>query len=164
MSTELHRPIAVGRIGPAGLDATVEAAADELSALAHRMGLPAVLALTCVFHLHRDAAHRLVARGHLRAKVMQTCVILLEDFRATVDEKFTVLFVPAGEEAEDDDPDTPDEIGYQDGVIDLGEAAAEQLALALDPYPRAPGAELPDSANDPEDHQFAALAALKRLQ
>jgi uncharacterized metal-binding protein YceD (DUF177 family) len=164
MSPELHRPIAVDRIGPAGLDVTVEAAAAELTVLGHRMGLPAVLALTCAFHLHRDAAHRLVARGHLHAEVMQTCVVSLEDFPAAVEEEFTVLFVPVGEETENDDPDTPDEIGYEDGVIDLGEAAAEQLALALDPYPHAPGAELPESGNDPEDHPFAALAALKRLQ
>ncbi|HLJ06828.1 MAG TPA: DUF177 domain-containing protein [Acetobacteraceae bacterium] len=164
MSPELHRPVAVDRVGPGGLDVTVEAATDELPALAHRMGLPAVLSLTCTFHLHRDPAHRLVARGRLHAEVMQTCVISLEDFPATVDEKFTVNFVPAGEETEDDDPSSPDEISYENGMIDLGEAAAEQLALALDPYPHAPGAELPDSANDPEDHQFAALAALKRLQ
>jgi uncharacterized metal-binding protein YceD (DUF177 family) len=164
MSPELHRTIAVDRVGPAGLDVTVEATTDELTALAHRMGLPAVLSLTCAFHLHRDAADRLVALGRLHAEVMQTCVISLEDFPATVDERFTVLFVPAGLETEDDDPSTPDEISYENGMIDLGEAAAEQLALALDPYPRAPGAELPDSANDPEDHQFAALAALKRLQ
>jgi uncharacterized metal-binding protein YceD (DUF177 family) len=164
MSPELHRPIVVDRIGPAGLDVTVEAAADELLTLARRMGLPALLALTCAFHLHRDAANRLVARGRLHAQAIQTCVISLEDFPATVEETFTVLFVPAGEESEDDDPATPDEISYENGVIDLGEAAAEQLALALDPYPRAPGAELPDEANDPQDHQFAALAALKRLQ
>ncbi|HLY88333.1 MAG TPA: DUF177 domain-containing protein [Acetobacteraceae bacterium] len=164
MSPELHRPIAVDHVGRAGLDVMVEATSDELTALAHRMGLPAVLSLNCAFHLHRDAADRLVARGRLHAAVMQTCVISLEDFPATVDEQFTVLFVPAGKETEDDDPSTPDEISYENGMIDLGEAAAEQLALALDPYPRAPGAELPDSAHDPEDHQFAALAALKRLQ
>ena len=164
MSAELYRPIAVDRIGPTGLDVTVEAGADELSALAQRMGLPAVLALTCAFRLHRDAAQRLVAHGHLHAEVMQTCVVSLEDFAASVEEKFSILFVPAGEESEDDDPAAPDEISYEHGVIDLGEAATEQFALALDPYPRAPGAELPDSANDPEDHQFAALAALKRLQ
>ena len=29
-------------------------------------------------------------------------------------------------------------------MIDLGEAAAEQLGLALDPYPRMPGVEMPD--------------------
>ncbi len=164
MTPEVHRPIAVGHIGAAGLDVTVQATADELAILAPRMGVPAVLSLTCAFHLHRDAAHRLVGHGHLRAEVMQTCVVSLEDFRATVEEKFSVFFVPSGEEAGDDDPAEPDEIIYENDVLDLGEAAAEQLALALDPYPRAPGAELPDSASDPEENPFAALAALKRLQ
>lgn len=164
MSPELHRPTAVDHVGPAGLDVTVEATADELAALARRMGLPAVLSLTCAFHLHRDVAHRIVGRGHLHAEVMQTCVVSLEDFPAAVKEQFSVFFVPAGEETEDDDPAAPDEISYENGVIDLGEAAAEQLALALDPYPRAPGAELPDCAKDPEEHAFAALAALRRLQ
>ena len=41
-------------------------------------------------------------------------------------------------------------------------ATIEQLALALDPYPRAPGAELPEIEAEPEAHQFAALGALKR--
>jgi len=164
MTPELHRPIAADHIGSAGLAVTVEATADELAALARRMGLPAVLSLTCTFHLHRDTTHRLVAQGHLHAEVMQTCVVSLEDFRAAVEEHFSVYFLRAGEETADDDPAAPDEIIYENGVIDLGEAAAEQLALALDPYPRAPGAELPDCANDPEEHQLAALAALKRLQ
>ena len=164
MTPELHRPVAVDRVGPASLDVTVEATADELAALARRMSLPAMLSLTCEFHLHRDAAHRLVGHGHLLVEVMQTCVVSLEDFPATVEERFAVVFVPTGEETENDDPAAPDEIGYENGVIDLGEAAAEQLALALDPYPRAPDAELPDGVNDPEEHQFAALAALKRLQ
>jgi hypothetical protein len=33
----------------------------------------------------------------------------------------------------------------------------EQLALALDRYPRAPGAELPKFEADPEEHPFATL-------
>ena len=43
-----------------------------------------------------------------------------------------------------------------------GEAAAEQLALALDPYPRSPDAVLPDVPDDPEAQPFAALAPLQR--
>jgi hypothetical protein len=42
-------------------------------------------------------------------------------------------------------------------VLDLGEAVAEQLALALDPYPRVPGAELPEIESDPQERPFAAL-------
>ena len=49
------------------------------------------------------------------------------------------------------------------GVIDLGVIATEFLILAIDPYPRKPGAvfEAPDAPDD-SDQPFAALAALKK--
>ena len=64
--------------------------------------------------------------------MVQTCVITLEEFEAEVEERFILRFVPAGSESDDPDPETEDEVGYANGVIDLGDAAAEQLALALD--------------------------------
>jgi uncharacterized metal-binding protein YceD (DUF177 family) len=162
MIPELHRPVAVERVGPAGLDMTVEASPAECAALAERMGLPAVLALTCAFHLGWDAAGTLLARGHLIARLMQTCVVSLDDFVSTVEERFAVRCVSDGEETDDADPESLDEITFVDGTLDLGEAAAEQLALALAPYPRAPDAVLPDISDDPEAQPFAALAALRR--
>lgn len=162
MTPELHRPIAVERVGPAGLDVMVEASAVECAALAQRMNLPAVLALTCRFRLERDTAGSLLAYAHLVARVVQTCVISLEDFTATIDERFVVRCVPDGEESDDADPEALDEITYADDTLDLGEAAAEQLALALDPYPRAPNAELPEIPDEPVEWPFDALAALRR--
>jgi hypothetical protein len=38
------------------------------------------------------------------------------------------------------DADSLDTIPYEGGAIDLGEAAAETMALALDPFPRGPNA------------------------
>jgi len=162
MIPELHRPIAIERVGSAGWDVTVEASPAECAALARRMELPGVLALRCGFHLERDTAGSVIVLGHLLARVVRTCVVSLEEFTAVVEERFTVRCVPAGEESDDDDPDTPDEIGYADGTLDLGEAAAEQLALALEPYPRAPGAVLPDLPDDADATPFAALEALRR--
>jgi uncharacterized metal-binding protein YceD (DUF177 family) len=162
MTPELHRPIAVERVGRAGLDVTVKADAAESAALARRMDLPAVQSLTCRFRLEQDASGEMIAHGHLAAHVVQTCIVSLEDFATIVEERFTVRCVPQGEETDDVDPETPDEITCVDGILDLGEAAAEQLALALDPYPRAPGAELPEIEGEPDAHSFDALAALKR--
>jgi len=162
MIPELHRPIAVERVGLAGLDVTVEASAAECAALAQRMNLPAVLALSCGFHLERDTPGTLLAYGNLLARVVQTCVVSLEDFTATIEERFAVRCVPEGEEGDDPDPEALDEITYADSTLDLGEAAAEQLALALDPYPRAPDAVLPDIPDDPVAQPFATLAALRR--
>lgn len=163
IQAEFHRPIPIDRVGPRGLDVTVEATAAECAALAERMNLPALRALTCVFHLSREGQTRVLAEGHLRADVVQTCVITMEDFDASLEEVFRVRFVPAGEEREEIDLEEDDEVPFEGATLDLGEAAAEQLGLALDPYPRAPGAELPEIDEDAEAHPFGALGNLKRL-
>jgi len=152
MKPELHRPVSIAEIGPSGLDSMVEASPAECAALARRMGVPAVLSFSCRFHLTRDIGSAVAAQGRLAALVERTCVVSLDDFETEVEEDFRVRFVPAGTETDDPDPDpeAEDEIPFAGAVIDLGEAAAEQLALALDPYPRKPGAELPES--EPVSH------------
>lgn len=160
MTPEFHRPLSLDRIGPQGLDMTVDATPAECSALGMRMKLPAVLEMSCTFHLIRESRDKILARGVLRARVTQTCVVSLEDFDAPVEEVFQVRFVPSGEETEDIDPDSDDEIPFEGNIIDLGEAASEQLGLALDPYPRMPGVEMPLVDEEPEPHPFAALRRL----
>lgn len=158
MSPELHRLLAVDRLGPDGLDLTVEASAAECAALAERMQVPAVLALSCHYHLVRPVAGCITAHGRLHGRVVRTSVVSLEDFETAVEEDFTVRFVPAGEESDQIDPESDDEIPFRAGMLDLGEATAEQLGLALDPYPRRPGEELPDSDPGLATSPFAALA------
>lgn len=163
MNPEMSRPIDAALVPRSGTDVTVEASAAECLALAERMGIPAIRSLTCAFHLTPEGDHAVLAVGHLRATVTRTCVVSLEDFDTVVQERFTVRFVPSGAESDDDDPDSPDEIPFESNTIDLGEAAAEQLGLALDPYPRKPGAVLPDEAlGQGPTNPFAALAALRR--
>ena len=162
MNPELHRPVATDRIGPDGLEVTVQASDAECAALAARMQVPAVLSLHCRFRLSRSAPQNIEANGHLHARVVQTCVVSLDDFESSVEEDFVVRFVPAGQESHAMDPDAEDEIPFEDGMLDLGEAAAEQLGLALDPYPRQPGVELPTFDEDEATHPFAALGVRRR--
>lgn len=161
MTPELHRPVALDRIGAGGLVVEVVAEPDELAVLAARMGLPSVGALRCQFELRRVGAGLVVAEGRLLARVTQVCVVTLDPFESELSEAFTVHFVPTGEEEDEPDPDAADQIPYEGGAIDLGEAASEQLALALDPYPRQPGAELPAAAEDVAAGPFATLASLR---
>ena len=161
MTPELHRPLSIDRIGAHGTEVTVEATAAELAALAPRLLLPAVHALTCRLHLERNG-NVVMAHGHLSARVVQTCIVSAEEFEAAIEEDFQVRFVPEGEESDDDDPDSIDEIPYVNRTLDLGEATTEQLALSLDPYPRLPGATLPEAAADDSANPFAALGALRR--
>jgi uncharacterized metal-binding protein YceD (DUF177 family) len=157
MTPEFSRRITVERIASPTHDVTVEANAAELAAVAGRLQLPAVSALTCRFRLRPTPGSKIAAEGWLDALVMQTCVVSLEDFAVVVSEHFALHFVPAGTESDDIDPESPDEIPYDDGVIDLGEAATEQLALALDPWPRKPDTTLPDITTDEPASPFASL-------
>ncbi len=158
---ELHRPFDVTSIGRAGADVEVKATAAECTRLAVRMGLPALYELVCRFHLSAMPGGIVLAAGHLQARPVQVCVISLEEFEAVVDERFTARFVPEHEIGDEIDPETDDEIPYTGNTIDLGEAAAEQFALSLDQFPRAPGAELPPSDPAQTDHPFGTLAQFK---
>lgn len=162
---ELHRPMATDRVVAGGLDVEVKADADECRAIAQRMAIPAVRRLVCKFHLTRPAnagSGAIVAEGRLQATLTRDCVVSLEPFTVVVEERFRLRFVPAGTETDDDDPESDDEVPYEGTMIDLGEAALEQLALTLDPYPRKPGAELPPEATDEPDGPFAGLAGFVR--
>ena len=154
---EFPRPLGLDRVGAGTFEQEVVATAGECAALALRLGIPAVLAFVCRFRLHRGEGGRIAATGDLRARLVRECVVTLEDFETDVSEAFRVAFVPAGSESEGDDPESDDEIPYTGSAIDLGEAAAEQLALTLDPYPHKPGATLPAEVQEKLESPFAAL-------
>jgi uncharacterized metal-binding protein YceD (DUF177 family) len=155
---EFSRPLALDRVGPAMLAIDVTATEAECSALAGRLGVPELHALACRFRLRRVGSGRIAAEGDLRARLVRECVLSLDLFETEQTEAFRVIFVPAGTEDDDPDPESDDEIPYEGAAIDLGETAAEQLALVLDPYPHKPGAALPPDAQEPLDSPFAALA------
>jgi uncharacterized metal-binding protein YceD (DUF177 family) len=107
------------------------------------------------------------ATGELTGVVRQTCVVSLEEFDSPISEGIEVDFatdsVPPSEEDEDTEGQ-PDPI--IDGKIDLGALASEFLILAIDPYPRKPGASLPnlpgaDAENSAKASPFERLSGLK---
>jgi len=155
---EFSRPLAVDRVGAAGLMQRIEATPAECAALAGRLGVPGVPAFAATFRLSRGEAGRIAAQGRLEGRLVRDCVVTLDPFEAPVAEDFAVAFVPEESLGEAIDLEGEDEIPYAGNTIDLGEAAAEQLALTLDPYPRRPGAELPAEAMEAPGSPFAALA------
>ncbi len=157
MTPEFHRPVPVERIGAAGIEQRVEADPAEREAVARRLGVPAVAALSCRFRLSRAPGGVILAEGRLEALITRVCVVSLDEFETAVAEDFRVRFVPPGLEGDEIDPDSDDEIPYDSAEIDLGEAAVEQLALTLDPYPRKPGAELSEPEPPPPEGPFAVL-------
>ena len=163
---ELSRPVRIDTIGPAAHAMTIEADHAERAGVAPRFGLVAVERLRATAELARTG-EAVTLSGRLEAAVVQACVASGEPVAATIDEPFALRFAPddeAGEEVELDAADL-DVIAYEGGEIDVGEAVAQTLALALDPFPRAPDADRALRAagviGEAEAGPFGALKALR---
>jgi uncharacterized metal-binding protein YceD (DUF177 family) len=146
----------------------VVATAAECAALARRFGILAIASLEADLALRPERDGAIRAEGRLAAEVTQACVVSLEPVAQHVAAPVSLRFLPPGA-VPDDDPEGPDEIETDGDMLDLGEAVAEQLALALDPYPRRPEAALPPEATDapepeppPAPSPLAGLARLRR--
>jgi len=162
MTPEFPHPRVLAHVPAGGQQLRREADAWARVALARRMGILAVHALTAELTLRPVEEGRIAVTGRLRAEVEQECVVSLEPVRQRVAEDIAWRLLPDGMEPSDGDDD-PDDIEGPGGVVDLGEALAQQLSLALDLYPKAPGAKRPDDPGDTGPHgPFAMLAKLKQ--
>lgn len=163
---EFSRLIDLHRLPTAPLK--VAATAEERTALAGRFALVRIDRLEAEVAFTGEA-DTIDARGRLGAAIVQTCAVSGADLPATIDEPLALRFVPERpidvEELELKEGEL-DEIFYAGETFDLGEAVAQSLALAIDPYAVGPDAErvrqeaglLDEAAGGP----FAALAALKK--
>jgi len=166
-------PVAVAQIPETGLHRDLEADQAIRNAVADVGGLREVLSVQASFDVTPKSGGRFHVAGHVRARVGQTCVVTLEEMETDIDEPIDLTFAPSEQipqmaalvdEAEASDEETPDPPEpIENGIIDLGRVATDALYLAVDPYPRKPGAvfEPVVEAADPADHPFAALRALK---
>lgn len=166
-------PILVTQLPEAGLHQELEATPDQRSLIAAVAGVNAVLQAVATLEVTPDIEGRVNVSGKVRARVEQTCVVSLDPFQNDIEETVMAVFAPPsqipvsaksvqkeqGEDAEIADPLEP----IVNGAIDLGQLAMEFLLLGIDPYPRKPGVAFnpPDTAEDPDEHPFAALKALK---
>lgn len=168
MSTpEFSRIERADTIGEGERTVRIEADEAERAALAERFELKSVDSLEAAFHLRRDALG-IIARGHVRGAVVQACVVTDDPIPVAIDEPVALRFVVddvAGEGEIELDEDALDTMLYDGAALDLGEAAAETMALALDPYPRGPNAAAALRAagviSEEEAKPLGALAGLK---
>lgn len=144
---EFSRLVRVDDLPPGGRSFGATATAHERAALARRFSLAGIARLEVageVAAIRGGTVVRLVAR--LGADVTQTCVVTLVPLERRIESEFVRLYAaqaagPAADGGEIFYDEEAEEIEFFTGNrIDAGEAAAEQLALELDPYPRAPGA------------------------
>lgn len=169
------RPVAVGRLSRKRPTAfAIAAEAGELAALAAFLGVARVDRLSFEGTIAPAGEEGWQVQGRMSAALEQTCVVSLEPVPVSHEAELERLYLPEGRlpplrevSVEPDEADEPDAFTT---TIDPGLLALESLALMLDPYPRAAGAELGPASSAPpgaepiddaELRPFAGLAALK---
>ena len=171
-SQEFSRFVEADSVGTHRMERRISANPEERAALAKRFDLLAIARLEAVFSLKRAGGGVIHVSGELQAEVTQSCVVTLAPVPAKVAESFSADFADEDRrkmpdldlDFEADDPPEP----ILNGHIDLGELAAEQLALALDPYPRAPDAAVPaefspdPDAEEPVERPINPFSILKK--
>ncbi len=165
----LCHPYDTARLPATGVDVAFAASDEQRTALAAAYDLKAVDGLSVAATLTPASGGLVAVAGRVVADIVQSCVVSLEPVSQHIDEAFTVHFVaaesagarPAREVAID--PDAPDPPEVMDGTtVDLGALAEEMFVLAIDPYPRAPGAELPaDGGEEPQSEEESPFAVLR---
>lgn len=173
--SEFSRPVVAHDLPVGGRAFDIEARPDERTALAKRFAIVAVNRLRAEGVIRSQAGgQRIKLEGHLSAEVVQTCVITLEPVTAAIEVPLERLFgfedvtedvgSGIGEVFLDLTDDLPAEPLTGD-VVDIGAAAAEQLGLELDLYPRKPGARFEGVTGErPEEPvgPFARLAGWRK--
>jgi uncharacterized metal-binding protein YceD (DUF177 family) len=163
--------VPVAQIPDSGLHREIVADEATRAAMAEAAGVRGISEAHASFDLSPRSGGRVQVRGRVRARVAQTCVVTLEPLENEIDEEIDLIFAPVEQIPELTEPDdSGDDYEIVDapepmenGAIDLGRLATDVIYLAIDPYPRKPGAVFAHEATavDPEDHPFAALKALK---
>ena len=168
---ELSHPVRVEGIGGAAITVSLRPDPRVRAALAVRFDLISVDAFEAALTVRRRRDGGWIeVTGSLSASVTQRCVVTTDPVPARVTAEIEELFDDSGETRADEvdldfTADTPEPV---DGdSIDVGEIAAQAFGLALDPYPRVPGAEPAVTAVGPDDEAgaspFTKLEALRRL-
>ncbi|HEY8596073.1 MAG TPA: DUF177 domain-containing protein [Devosiaceae bacterium] len=168
----LDASIRVDELPPAGRSVEVEANEEQRVELARQLGVSSVDSLHASVTV---AAFRggLRALGRLHAVVVQPCVVSFEPVRQEIDEPVDRIFMPGRDNTIRHEPgaevfvdleadDIPDY--FEGNELDLSDLLVELLALAIDPYPRAPGASVTGVLGDEAEEKPSAFDMLKHLK
>ena len=172
ISVEFSRPLPLDAVPPEGVTVRLQASPEECRALAARFDLVELAGLSGEIRVEPVGSNpTFLVTGRLAADAVQACVVTLESVPARVAAEFDRLFsrdLPAESDGEveiDAEAETPEPL--VEGRLDLGEILAQELSLALDPYPRTPDADrhLAEFAGEPGGgtrSPFGVLAGLRR--
>lgn len=166
-------PVEFTSIGNVPEDRRVQPAADVRERLAAAWGVLEVPQLIADLTLVRQKDGVVHVTGTVKAAVVQECVVSFQPVRQEIEELIDSRFsdraapVDPGQRAGlevhiDVAAETPEPV--RDGLIDISTLVLEHAALAIEPYPRAEGAEIPEEyankGGSSEESPFAMLSQL----
>jgi uncharacterized metal-binding protein YceD (DUF177 family) len=137
---EFSRVFRLDTIGTTAQSLSIEANATECAALAERFALVALETLSASARIVQQGS-AIIATGTFEAALIQSCIASADHVPVRISEPFTIRFVASlgGDDTPDEHEllaDDCDSVEHDGQVIDLGEAVAQSLGLALDPFPR----------------------------
>ena len=154
-------------------DVRIEPGADWTADLARRLDVVSIRKLRLVATLSPDGAADWRLEGTLGATVVQPCVVTLAPVTTRIDVPVSRRYVanlPEPEPGAETEMPEDDSVDALPATLDLGDLAAEALALALPDFPRAEGVDPiemtvtePGAApmTDEDTKPFAGLAGLR---
>lgn len=140
--------------------------------IAQRLGLSQLRKLRLAGQLRPEGASGWLLQAQLGATVVQPCVVTLEPVTTRLDEDIRRLYLPDLPEPEAGETEMPEDADVEllPATLNLAEVMEEALALALPPYPRAPGVDPADITvaapgvvpmSEEEVRPFAGLSDLR---
>ena len=152
-----------------GADYNISASESECAGLAERFGLVRIEGLNAKLRLEARARGAVRLSGRITAHVTQTCVATLEPVEEGVDVGLDIVFRRDFEDIAPDGHELVSEVDFEPltgDSLDIGGIVAEEMALSLNPYPRAATAPMigPDGGEalgeSRRERPFAALETL----
>ncbi len=165
---EFSHIMKLDQIGAGADNVAISASAEARAGLAKRFDLLTLDKLEAELSVLRDKEAVLV-KGRFRARLVQACVATGEPITSALNEGLLIRFQPLTSlvpDAEIELADTDCDVMELEGnAVDLGEAVAQSLLLALDPYPRSPNADaLLKAAGVKQEDEVGAFSGLAALR
>lgn len=165
-AAEFSRRVPLTRVSREPFRQEIAADAAERERLARRFGLLALDRLSAAVELRRSDAQTILLEAEFEAVFVQECVVSLEPVPGTIAARFALRYGRSAA-AEPEIAFAEEEPAFEplEGeAIDIGEAVAQELSLALPPFPHDSAATLDSAPAEPEAHPFAALARLRKAK
>jgi len=170
VAAELSRIVNLDDLSGSQAVFEILATEPECTALAQRFGLEAIESFAATVRLKRTGQAEIMFSAEITVSLTQTCVVTLEFFQERLQCRAELHFGPSVPDdasgpvdflAGDDLEPLPDD------DFDIGEIAATEFYLTLDPFPRHPDLERlqqdPETALIHEEIPEKPLAALEGL-